>query len=199
VDIQFLFIRQKIENVHSMGKGTIMSELQAIEKKIYEIQEDINGYEGCYQNHMRHAEQAKRTLERLSEELDELESQKALLQQAELTDEEQKKVMYQLQQLRAVVNSDIVNEVDLYIIDFSISPSEECYYTVEEEKKHLGELHILIPRTELTEDGLNLHVTVKTNRPVVKALIKESMNVEPEGNNYFWNTKDFPGKRCMKD
>ncbi len=176
-----------------------MNKLQMLEKKIQEIQEEIDGYEALYETHMQEAEVLQKKMKPLCEELQELQNEKRILQLSELTEEELEKIRSQLHQLRTVVNSDIIQEVNLVIINFSLTPSEEHYLTDEQIAKHLGELYILLPGTELTEKGLSLHVTVKTNRPVVKALLQESMNVEPEGNWYFWSREETPTKRLMKD
>jgi hypothetical protein len=177
----------------------VMSTLQTLENKMKTIQEEIDGYEQLYEMRMQEAELLKKKMAPLCEELHELEQQKKLLQLSELTEEELQKIRSQLHQLRMVVNSDIIEEVDLVIIDFSLTPSEEDYMTDVQIAKHLGELYILLPGTELTEKGLKLHITVKTNRPVVKALLHESMNVKPEGNWYFWSREETPTKRLMKE
>jgi hypothetical protein len=67
-------------------------------------------------------------------------------------------------------------------------------------EKYLRELLIVITRSEITDNGLSISLLIKTNRPVVKELIQNQINIPSEEDcdtNYFWNKEIYPDRKIM--
>jgi hypothetical protein len=177
-----------------------MNQLELIKEQIQMIQEEMDTYEREYQYHTEKANKAKEKGNELYEQQEKLEKERKILEMTDITKDEIEKVKSQLNQLRRVVNSDIINQVLIFVMGFSLSPCEEREWKEEEKDIYLRELHILFVGTEVTENGLNLQITMKTNRTVVKDLIHESMNIELDDDNWYdWNKEKYPNTKLMKE
>ncbi len=177
-----------------------MNQLQTVKERIQMIQEDMDIYEREYQYHTEKANKAKEKGNELYEQQKDLEEERKKLEMTDITKDEMEKVISQLNQLKRVVNSEIVNQVYIVIMGFSLSPYEERDWKEEEKDIYLRELHILFVGTELTENGLNLQITMKTNRTVVKDLIHQSMNIELDDDNWYdWSKEKYPNTKLMKE
>jgi hypothetical protein len=176
-----------------------MNELQVLKERIQMLQEEMDAYEREYQYHTEKAKTAQKKSNELYEEQKELEDQRKSLEITAMTQDDIDIVLSQLKQLQVLLTSDIVSNINLHICDVSISIENECCMRKEEMDKYLRELHIEIRRTELTEKGLDLSIYVKTNRPIVKEMIKNYMNIESDDSSYYWSKEEYPTTKFMKD
>ena len=179
-----------------------MTELQVLKERIQMLQEEMDVYEREFQYHTEKAKNAQKKGNALYEEQKELEEQRKTLEMTEITQDEIKTVMSQLKQLQVVLTNDIVSKIDLYICSFSNigADGDDLYWKQEEADKYLRELHIEIRRTELTEKGLEFSVYIKTNRPVVKEIIQNYINIPTdESSSYYWSKEEYPCVKFMKD
>lgn len=179
-----------------------MAELQVLKERIQMMQEEMDAYERIYQYHTEKAKTAQQKSNELYEEQKELEEQKKTLEMTAMSQDEIDTVLSQLKQLQALLTNDIVSKIDLYICGFTNKDSygDDMYWKKEEADKYLRELHIDIRRTELTEKGLSFSIYMKTNRPVVKEMIQNYINIAPdEYDNYYWSKEEYPTTKFMKE
>jgi DNA repair exonuclease SbcCD ATPase subunit len=178
-----------------------MTELQVLKERIQILQEEMDAYGKIYQYHYEKKEEAGKKIKELENEQKELEEQRKTLEMTAITQEEIQIVMSQLKQLQVVLTNDIVSKIDLFICGVSISIENECYMTQDKVDKYNRQLHIDIRRTELTEKGLEFSIYLKTNRPVVKDIIKKHINITPydEYDDYYWSKEEYPTTKFMKD
>ncbi len=184
---------------------TTMTEIQVLKERIQMLEEEMDAYGQVYKYHYEKKEEAGKKIKELENEQKELEQQRRTLEMTAMTQEEIDTVLSQLKQLQAVLTNDIVSEISLMVCGFTITV-DDLYYQEKFSKKDavgnfLRDLHIEIRETTFTEKGIKYWIRMKTNRPVVRDIIKKYINITPydEYDNYYWSKEEYPTTKFMKE
>jgi hypothetical protein len=178
-----------------------MSEIQEIIEKIALLEKEIASCEKQFEYHTEQAKLFQKKSNTLYEEQVELMEKQKILEMETITEEEKNTILAEIHKLKFILNSDVISSCSIYISKFELSTEDKMYLTSEKIEKYIKELLIVITRSEITDNGLSISVLIKTNRPVVKELIQNHINIPSEEDcdtNYFWSKEIYPERKIIK-